>query len=126
MKKVERTEITDSSVIARICAIQQQFVREWNRLELIGDPGSDQTHDLPGGGIYGFAHGGAVFYLGRSGAFNAWVEISARRPWAHWHHGWSFCRHELTPEQCRKVEVIGSMDVFNSWLAAASLHCLSI
>jgi hypothetical protein len=114
---IARTEITDASVIERLCAIQRRFVGEWNRLELICDPGNQQTHDLPGGATYGYIYGGAVFYLDGIGGTR--VEIRARRPWSHWHDGWSFCRHELTPEQCRKVEVTGSMEAFNRWLAAA-------
>ena len=111
---MKKTEVTDPAIIEILCCVQQVFVEAWNRAEL--NQGIGQAHDLPAGAKYsgGKSPRTASFVL----PDGTWIDIIGKAPWYHWHDGWSFCRHLITPAQVRKVTVHGSIDAFNEWIAA--------
>jgi hypothetical protein len=116
MSRITRTPITDPAVIEALCRIQARFVDAWNEAEL--NHGIGQTHDLPAGATYTGTRParGASFVL-PDGTF---VCIYGKAPWWHWHDGWSFCLHPITPAQVRKVVVEGNELAFREWLLAAA------
>jgi len=120
-KRPQSTEIANPEITAVLCRIQQEFVRQWNHSEL--NSHLKQSHDLPSGAEYsGGASGDGRRFNGASFRLSSdtWVCIHATRDWNHWHDGWSFCRHELSPLQVKKVVVRGSMDEFTRWLASVT------
>ena len=120
--KMPERHITDAADIETLCRLQQQFVRQWNRIESAGNL-SDHSHAVAGGAEYS-----SGLYLGRRrrasagfvlpGEPETYVCLYARRRWDAWHKGWSFLRHELTPDQVGKVVVYGSLESFHQWMAA--------
>jgi hypothetical protein len=121
--KMSEHHITDAADIETLCRLQQQFVRQWNRLESAGNL-NDHSHAVAGGAEYS-----SGLYLGRRrrkasagfvlpGEPAAYVCLYAHRGWDAWHKGWSFLRHELTPDQVDKIVVYGSLESFHQWMAA--------
>jgi hypothetical protein len=120
--KMPEHHITDAADIETLCRLQQQFVRQWNRIESAGNL-NDHSHAVAGGATYS-----AGLYLGRRrrasagfvlpGEPETYVCLYAHRRWDAWHKGWSFLRHELTPDQVDKVVVYGSLESFHQWMAA--------
>ena len=114
MARQLKTQIKDPELISLVCQIQNRFVKDWNKAEINGD--ALQSHELPGGALYSAAEParGASFVL----PDGAWLQIHAKAPWCHWHDGWSFCRHELSPKYVRKLVLHGPQQALDSWLAS--------
>lgn len=129
MTKRSVHQLTDPKTIEALCQIQQDFVRLWNHREETWTHPRESDHALPHGAEYsGSIHPDAGGKIGANFLLpdrQASVCLLAVRSWKHWHEGWSFCRNTLTPDQLRKVVVVGSMDAFNDWFAKVTSATLT-